>query len=105
MTSAEPGNALTRGAEEFYESEILQAEIDVHSAQGKIEAEVPAKTWVTLKLRAATSKELLDKTPWCAPEQFTCRKGDFMQYQLVLGAINSLRTPRISEVVIELNGQ
>lgn len=105
MTSAEPGNALTRGDEEFYESEILQAEIDVHFAQGKIEAEVPAKTWVTLKLRAATSKELLDKTPWCAPEQFTCRKGDFMQYQLVLGAINSLRTPRVSEVVIELNCQ
>ena len=35
MTSAEPGNALTRGAEEFYESEILQAEIDVHPHKAK----------------------------------------------------------------------
>ncbi len=103
MTSAEPGNALTRGPEEFYESEPLQAEKDVCSARARIEAEVPAKTWVAIKLRATACRELLDKAPWCVPEQFTCHKGDFMQYQLVLGATNSLRTARVSEVVIELN--
>ncbi|MFA6929579.1 MAG: FG-GAP-like repeat-containing protein [Lentisphaeria bacterium] len=103
MTSCEPGNALTRGAEEFYESEPCQAESEVLAARARVEANIPAKTWVKIKLRAASSKEQLAKTEWCLPETFTCKKDAWIQYQLILGATNSLRTPRIEKVVIELD--
>ena len=102
MTSVEPGNLLTRGPEEFYESEPIRAESDVLSAKARVEAEIPPKTWVKAYLRSASDEAGLRKAVWRKPEEFKCGKGDFIQYQLVLGATNSLRSPRITKVVIEL---
>ncbi len=94
---------MTRGPEEFYESEPYRAKSEVLTARASVEANIPAKTWVEIKLRAASSNEQLSKTEWCLPETFTCKKNDWIQYQLILGATNSLRTPRIEKVVIELD--
>ncbi len=102
MSSVEPGNILTRGPEEFYESEVIRAESEVFSAKAHAEAEIPHKTWVKIYLRSAPDEAGLRKAAWHKPEEFKCGKGDFIQYQLVLGATNSLRSPRITKVVIEL---
>ena len=70
--------------------------------------EIPPKTWVKVCARTADLETALENTPWS--EYFDCGEsfgenapaGKYFQYKLVLGAVNSLRSPRLTEVVVDL---
>ena len=108
-----PGNIADRGSEEFYESEA-------HSVDGKRDilgiewVEQPSQdTWVKAQLRVTGSEEDLSQADWLGPHGpdtwFDSRqknfpqpiKGRWIQYRLALGAKNSCRTPRVSEVRVK----
>jgi hypothetical protein len=113
MTCVGPGNILTRGPEEYYESCAHQLPHGASLACISWQAEVPPKTWVKAQLRSAHSKEALAKSPWIGPagpgswfengQAVSPRSlaGEWVQYRLALGAINAVATPRITEVVVE----
>ena len=102
MTAIEPGNQLTRGPEEFYESEPYGVSRDGKIVYFTIEGEMPPKTWVKLLIRKASDSESLPRALWQAPEDMKVKAGEYLQYQLALGAANSLRSPRITGVTIVL---
>ena len=102
MTALEPGNLLTRGPEEFYTSEPWQIPTSGVVEAVEIQGEIPPQTWVRTKLRSADTPEELDAQPWSDAESFPAVQGKFLQYQLALGATNSLRTPRITAVDIRI---
>lgn len=102
MTSVQVGNQLDRGPEEYYESEPRRAAFDCQVVKADFEGEVPDSTWVKIQMRCAVSPDALAKAEWRKPEEFFCRQGDLMQYRLILGAELSLRSPRITGVVITL---
>lgn len=111
MTSAGPGNIVDRGPEEYYTSPPFELPEGVNTIAISWEATIPAKTWVHAQLRSGNTKESLGSALWEGPSETKTRfdKGDmtsiseanrWIQYKLILGATNSLSTPRVTEVEI-----
>lgn len=100
MTAIEPGNQLDRGPEEYYISEPFQ--LPRHAVLEGIDwkGEIPPKTWVSAKIRTAATPEDLDSAEWQPPDKQKIKSGEWIQYRLALGAVNSLRTPRITGVTV-----
>ena len=94
MYAIEPCNLLTRGPEEYYTSEAYVADRDLTVASARAEGEVPPKCWTKILLRANGGS-------WREPAGFKAKTGDRLQYRLELGALNSLRSPRITKVVVD----
>ena len=111
MCSTDPGNILDRGPEEYYTSEALTGEVPSLPVAAKIAAEIPEKCWVSIRFRSAESAEALDKAAWSEWSKFSggeapvpeLAPAKVWQYELALGAKNSLRTPRITEVNITMD--
>ncbi len=108
MTALEPGNALTRGPEEYYESAPFELPLGAVLRKACWEGTIPAKCWVKIQFRVAASKDGLVRTAWSRP--FGCDEalppelsaaGCWAQYRLELGAFNSLRSPRVTRVAVE----
>ncbi len=108
ITAVEPGNQLTRGAEEYYTSAPYQVAGAAESVTVGWEGEIPPTTGVRARLRRAASPELLEQAPWSEWLQagdsvaLSCPVDCWLQYQLELSAERSLRTPRLTEVKVEL---
>ncbi len=107
MSSVEPGNALTRGASEFFESAWFELPAGARLTQVEWQAEIPAKCCVKARFRVAATPEALSQTAWSRPfgdgetlDAELSSGGRFVQYQLELGAINSLRSPRVTRVAV-----
>ncbi len=100
MTSLEPGNLLDRGPEEYYISAPYRSRNEAIIREVVCEGEIPPKTWVKATIRSARRAEDLENAPWNQPGRLKVKAGDWVQYQLALGAINSLRTPRINRVTV-----
>ena len=108
MTSVEPGNQLDRGSEEYYISSVYKSQNKMQIGAVIWVGEIPPKTWVKVCARTADLETALENTPWS--EYFDCGEsfgenapaGKYFQYKLVLGAVNSLRSPRLTEVVVDL---
>lgn len=107
ISSIEPGNILNRGPEEYYTSAPYCLEKDASIESISWEAEIPPKTWVKASLRTAESKERLYQARWSRWFDLGDKidgevgVGKWVQYKLALGAINSLRTPRVTNVRVE----
>jgi len=111
IASTEPGNALTRGPEEYYTSEPFAAGENLRPAAAAITADVPEKCWVSIRFRAAETAEELETAEWSGWRKFDAKGNAQLpelaparvwQYELALGATNSLRTPRITEVDVTM---
>lgn len=108
ISSIEPGNILDRGPEEYYTS--VSYFIKENSLLEFIswEGEIPGKTWVKAAFRTAGAERQLDNSQWS--EWFDnnqaigleLHSGIYLQYKLALGALNSLRSPRITKVTVSL---
>ncbi len=101
MSAIEPGNVLTRGPEEYYYSEVRQQPAAGVISAVKVDAEVPAKTWVKVLVRTAADAQALERAEWREPVGTEVAKGAALQYRLELGAKLSLSTPRVQRVEIE----
>lgn len=113
MTGIEPGNTLDRGPEEFYDSSAFRLPDDATATGISWQADIPAKTWVKAQLRFAPTREALATAAWLGPAgasswydngaavSASACAGHWLQYRLVLGATNSLRTPRVTAVEVE----
>lgn len=105
MSAAEPGNQLTRGPEEFYYSEPWRASAALVVTSADVTAECPPDTWAKILVRTAATAEALDAADWREPKGTAVAAGACLQYRLELGANLSLRTPRVTRVKIELEGE
>lgn len=101
MTAIEPANIMDRGPEEFYYSAPYTADFPGSVKNFNIIGEVPENCWVKLMLRKADNISELDSKEWQEPEKISFLAGEVLQYKLVLGAKNCLRSPRITKVEIE----
>ncbi len=108
MTSINPGNIKDRGPEEYYTSSIFTAEKAIAPVRAKAEMELPEKCWVKIRFRGAENANAMDAQTWS--QWFDLAGGAELpeftgavcwQYQLALGSTNSLRTPRISKIIID----
>ena len=112
MRAVEPGNLLDRGDEEYYVSSPSELPKGARATAISWEAQVPDKTWVRAQLRFADTRAEMERATWVGPEgantwfenctrvPATGRSGGWVQYRLALGAINSGRTPRVTEVCV-----
>jgi hypothetical protein len=112
MICVDPGNIADRGDEEYYESPPFQVPDGAELDRVEWKAELPAKTWIGAQLRNAGSESELEVAPWSGPDgnDGWYRNGDsahghldgntWIQYRLALGAVNGLRSPRVSEVSV-----
>jgi hypothetical protein len=106
ISSIEPGNVLDRGPEEYFTSTAYKLEESSKLESISWEGETPEKTWVKSAVRFAASEDRLENAEWS--EWFEREEnieeylsaGFWVQYKLALGAINSLRTPRITKVTV-----
>ncbi len=114
MGNVDIGNILDRGPEEYYTSAPHELPEEAGITSFDCVADIPAKTWVKAQFRCAALQEELEKIPWRGPVgpsswfsigqrvDQTLFRGRWVQYRLTLGAFNSLATPRVSEVVVNL---
>ncbi len=110
MFHVQPGNLLTGGSEEFYTSAPFKLPAGQSVRSITWEAELPRKTWVKAQFRFALQSEALEQADWRGASQAgewlesnqpvtaVAFAGQWVQYRLALGAINSGCTPRIREV-------
>ena len=110
MSAVEPGNLMDRGPNEYYISAPFQLPGGAKVEHISWQAEIPDGTWVKAQIRSADSPEELEKAPWTGPsdkvewfdneQKFDNFKlcGNWIQYRLALGAVNALRTPRLTSV-------
>ena len=111
-TLVNPGNILDRGPEEFYTSKAVDLERDIEVSGLTWKAETPAKTWIKGQIRTGSDRETLENASWVGPagpdswwegdgmSRGIRLKGRWVQYRLVLGATNSVATPRVREVSV-----
>ena len=112
LTSVGPGNIMDRGPDEYYISKAFNLPNGLGITKIGWEATLAAKTWVKAQLRSAETEDGLDAAVWRGPEdegswfdsgqsvdpaRFT---GQWVQYRLTLGAVNSGCTPRVTQVDI-----
>lgn len=117
-----PGNQRDRGSEEYYVSEPFEMPLGSQVKTVEWDAEFPIKTWVRAQVRTALSVEDLAHSQWhgsdgigtwfednnakqYAPRTANNEKthdvevvGNWLQFRLALGAVNSGNTPRVREV-------
>ncbi|MAG34874.1 MAG: hypothetical protein CL878_01270, partial [Dehalococcoidia bacterium] len=110
MIQVQPGNILDGSAQEYYTSAPFQLPAGAAVTQVGWEAELGPKTWVGAQLRFAASEDALEQAAWMGPDDgeswFTddqevetrAHAGQWVQYRLALGAVNSGSTPRVTEV-------
>lgn len=110
MVAVGPGNIMDRGPEEYYVSSPFHLPQGANVTSISWQAEIPAKTWVKAQLRFAVAEEGLAESVWMGPDggdawfeneqtvQTEAFSGQWVQYRLALGAINSGSTPRVTEV-------
>ena len=113
MTSVDPGNLMDRGHEEYYVSEPHEVPEGARDSSITWTADVPEKTWVKAQLRFADTPDNLDSAGWSGPDgtgntwlengDQPILEGRWVQYQLAIGALNSLGTPRVTEVAIKFS--
>ena len=114
MVAIDVGNIMDRGSEEFFTSSLIEIPAGATLHRINWEAEIPKKTWVLARIRTADSRDALEKAKFTGPDgtekthytnggevDATATKGNYVQYQLALGAINSMSTPRICAVTLE----
>ncbi|MBP1988565.1 FG-GAP-like repeat-containing protein [Paenibacillus eucommiae] len=114
ITHSDIGNLMDRGPEEIYESRYIRIPDGEVVTGIAWTGEIPHKTWVKAQLRTADQQEALQSASWMGPDgegtwfeqsgdslQQPC-SGRWLQYRLVLGAVNDCGTPRISRVDIAL---
>jgi len=111
-TLVNPGNILDRGPEEFYTSKAADLEENVRVSGLTWKATTPAKTWVKGQVRVGSTREALEQASWMGPggpdtwwegdglDHGVSLEGRCVQFRLVLGAVNSVATPRIREVSV-----
>ncbi len=116
MTAVEVGNIMDRGSEEYYTSPVVPMSEGEALQSIRWEALIPEKTWVTAKIRFADRAEDLEGKPFVGPDgtentSFQCGEAirfaggsRCFQYRLALGAVNSVSTPRIESVIIQISG-
>ena len=106
MGNVDPGNILDRGPEEYYTSAPYCTGKDLTIESINCKGEIPDGTWIKVAFRtAATKSELADAnwSEWVECGKITNIKPDiWVQYKLALGSRNSVTTPRISKVVVNL---
>jgi hypothetical protein len=112
MSSAEPGNQLDRGPEEYYTSAPFELPAGAEVSGIAWDGETPPKTWVRAQMRFADSEAALagaewrglsEGNPWLEANQTVpaeYQKGRWIQCKLALGAVNSLRSPRLTRVTV-----
>ncbi len=110
MTSINPGNIKDRGPEEYYRSTMYTSQEAAAPKNVNMLMELPEKCYVKIRFRSGSDADTLQKSSWSQWTELqegsneipdlpaTC----FWQYELALGAKNSLRTPRISAVKINM---
>ncbi|MCC6240793.1 MAG: VCBS repeat-containing protein [Phycisphaerales bacterium] len=114
MACPGPGNVMDRGPREYY---VSQPHLMAHSTTAchvAWDAEIPCKSWVEAQMRFAATEEDLELAPWVGSDgaatwagaqqriAMTNKSARWMQYRLALGSTNSLNTPRIFEVRVEM---
>ncbi|MCX6994049.1 MAG: VCBS repeat-containing protein [Kiritimatiellaeota bacterium] len=106
MSSVEPGNQLDRSPEEYYISAPYQVTENLLVKSVSWEGDIPPKTWVKAAVRIANNKETLATAEWGkwlhAEETLNVKasSGSWIQYKLALGATNSLRSPRLTQISV-----
>ena len=100
MSAIEPGNQLTRDPAEYYFSEPYRADRDLVVRDVSVVADCPPKTWVKLLVRAAATRDGLERAEWREPMGVSVAQGGYLQYRLELGATLSLSSPRVTKVAI-----
>jgi len=112
ITHSDIGNLIDRGPEEFYESRCIELPAGVAVTGIAWHGDIPPKTWVKAQLRIADREEELERSSWIGPagdgtwfeQSGDCLEmamsGNWVQYRLALGAVNSCGTPRIGSVEI-----
>lgn len=103
MTVVEPGNQLDRGPEEYYISVPYKLPENAQVKSISWEGEIPPKTWVKAQIRFAETQIGLEFSEWINVNQSITseiQNGQWVQYKLALGAINSLRSPRLKKVIV-----
>ena len=110
MLQVQPGNILDGSEREYYTSAPFELPAGAAVTRIGWEAELGPKTWVGAQLRSAPTAEALEQADWVSPDNgagwFTndqqtgdaAAAGQWMQYRLALGAVNSGSTPRVTEV-------
>ena len=112
-----PGNVRDRGPEELYMSAACQLPAGAALESIEWKADIPAKTWVKAQLRTAHSEEKLAESEWRGPDgedswfesgdriggpgskgSAEDQAGSWVQYRLTLGAVNSVASPKVTEV-------
>ena len=113
MVAVDVGNIMDRGSEEFYTSPVIKLHSGAALQKIAWEAEIPWKTWVTVKIRVSETEEGLRDKAFTGPDGTgkTCyHNGEaipgtesctYVQYRLALGAVNSINTPRVTKITLE----
>lgn len=114
LGNVDVGNVMDRGPDEYYTSMPFELDAECGMTSFECVADIPRKTWVKAQIRLADSREALEKTIWQGPVgpaswfnigervDQTLFRGQWVQYRLAVGAYNSLNTPRISQVTVNL---
>ena len=110
MLQVQPGNILDGSEREYYTSAPFELPAGAAVTHIGWEAELGPKTWVGAQLRSAPTADALEQADWIGPDNgagwFTNDQqigaalpaGQWVQYRLALGAVNSGSTPRVTEV-------
>ena len=110
ITCVGPGSIHDRGPEEYYVSAAHRLPSGARPHAIEWDADVPPQTWVKAQVRYCDREDMLERSPWLGPDGpgtwfdtsgsslLPPSEGPWMQYRLALGAVNSLRTPRVREV-------
>jgi hypothetical protein len=114
MATPGPGNVMDRGPEEYYVSEPYRLSPGATVQGIAWDADLGPKTWVRAQLRFAQGEEALASAPWLGPAgagswfendagvSDPAAVGQWLQYRLALGAVNSGCTPRVTAVTVTL---
>ena len=110
MTTINPGNIKDRGPEEYYQSVAYTSPEAAAPESVDITMELPEKCHVKIRFRSGSDAEALENSSWSQWSNLQPGANTLpalpaalcWQYELALGAKNSLRTPRISAVKINM---
>lgn len=98
-----PGNQADRGDVERYVSQPYEMPQGAAVDRVEWEGELGPKTWVDVHVRTAATREGLNDAPW--RENNEGASGGWLQYRLLLGAVNSGSTPRITAVTVRFKNK
>ena len=111
MTALPVGNILDRKPDEFYTSAPYRLPQAVTGVSGSWLGEIPESCSVLIRFRHAPKESELATAPWShflhAGEKYLLElpAANYVQYQLALRAVNSLRSPRLTEINVRFEIQ